>query len=216
MTTAALRHPANAVAHAAKPGVGGDVPTATDEWLAARVREGSREAFEELDRRLRPRLLAALRRRLRSRDDCEDVAQQALFTAYRQIHRYDPAWRVTTWVFTIAFRLAIDLQRRERSAAATSAAAAADAAFTDSGREPWRAAADAELRDNLWAAADRALDDTAYTLLWLRFGEGLEPAEIAKVLGKTTVHVRVLQHRAIKRLRTHLRDTDLGSEISHA
>ncbi len=36
----------------------------------------------------------------------------------------------------------------------------------------------------------------ACELLWLRYGEDLEPAEIASVTRRTPVHVRVLLHRA--------------------
>lgn len=183
-----------AVDDARAPGVADAAPT--DEALAREAQQGSRAAFDVLATRLRPRLVAALYRRVGSRDDAEDVAQQALLVAYRELHAFDPSRRFTTWLFTIAFRLAIDAKRAQRRRPAI--ALAADVAHRD---DPWRAAAADELRGNLWATVSASLDETAYTILWLRFGEGLEPGEIAKVLGKTTVHVRVLQHRALKRLR---------------
>ena len=48
----------------------------------------------------------------------------------------------------------------------------------------------------LWDIADRVLTDTQRTALWLRFAEDLPVREIAAVMGKTRVTVRVTLLRA--------------------
>jgi RNA polymerase sigma-70 factor, ECF subfamily len=49
---------------------------------------------------------------------------------------------------------------------------------------------------NLWQTARRALSQDEYAAMWLRYGEDLSPVEIAKVMRKTRIGVRVLLHRA--------------------
>ena len=62
-----------------------------DAWLARRVQEGDRDAFEELARRyLRP-ISAVAASFLRETSDVEDVAQETFLRALDRIHTYDPA-----------------------------------------------------------------------------------------------------------------------------
>lgn len=194
----------------------GSLGASSDEELARRALAGCAASFAELDRRMRPRLMAALYRRLPSHDDREEVAQQALARAYERLGDYDDRWRFTTWLFTIAFRLASDLRRQQRR---RGGAELTEDVKDARQREPWRAAADAELRGNLWATAERVLDERSYTLLWLRFAEGLDNDEIATALKLTRLHVRVLQHRALKRLRSVMeaeQDPQPAGEVAHA
>ncbi len=176
--------------------------TVSEDALVDRVRSGCEASFAELDRRMRPRLIAALHRRTRSRADCEDIAQQALLQAYRQLHRYDAARRFSTWLFTIAFRLAVDAHRRRRPEASLHHPALP--APVDPAAGPAQQAMARELRRNLWAVADRVLSDVQFSALWLRYGEGLEPGEVASVLNRSAVSVRVLLHRAKRKLRPHV------------
>ena len=48
----------------------------------------------------------------------------------------------------------------------------------------------------MWALARRQLPDAQFQALWLRYTEGMNVAEIAQVLRKTRVHVKVLLFRA--------------------
>jgi len=50
------------------------------------------------------------------------------------------------------------------------------------------------------ALARRCLSAVQFQALWLRYAEDLELAEIARVLGKTRIHVKVLLFRARKTL----------------
>jgi RNA polymerase sigma-70 factor (ECF subfamily) len=193
MTSAATR---------ARPGLN----ASSEEDLARRVQSGCADAMTELDRRMRPRLMAVLYRRVRDHATREDLAQQALFTAFRQVHRYDDRWRFSTWLFTIALRLASDEARKRRRELRrmTGAAAQRPARPADPAPGPLQLTLAEEVKRNLWATADRVLGETEFTVVWLRFGEGLEPDEVARAVGKTRLHVRVIQHRALSKLRKAL------------
>ncbi len=174
--------------------------TLSEEALARRVQVGCVRSYEELDRRLRPRLVYLLHKRTGSREDAEDLAQQALMRAYQKIDRYDPKRCFRSWLFTIAVRLAIDLHRKR--GIQTTGEGIERAVDTRPGPAEQASRVDGQRR--LWALADRVLDPTQRTALWLHYGEELKAREIAKTLGITAVHVRVLLYRARRILMTHL------------
>jgi RNA polymerase sigma-70 factor (ECF subfamily) len=157
-------------------------------------------SYEELDRRLRPRLVYLLRKRTGSREDAEDLTQQALMRAYEKIDQYDPRHSFRSWLFTIAVRLAIDAHRRNR----IDATARTVDYVTDTAPGPAERVHQQDTQSRLWALADRVLDPTQRTALWLHYGEQLRAGEIGKTLGVSAVHVRVLLFRARRTLMAHL------------
>ncbi|MGB7157586.1 MAG: sigma factor, partial [Tepidisphaeraceae bacterium] len=85
----------------------------SDEDLARDARAGSVASFEVLARRVQGPLVAFLARRFPSRRDAEDVSQEALVRVWRALPSYRDGMRVRTWVFTIAYRLAVSRGRGE-------------------------------------------------------------------------------------------------------
>ena len=160
--------------------------------MARRAKEGSLPCFAELVKRLEGRLFNFLLRRTGSADDAEDLTQEAFVRAWQRIERYDPRYQFTTWLFTIANRLAATHYRRARreSVVRSSLQPSAEA---DS---PASVIAEREQGRLLWDIADRVLTDTQRTALWLRFAEDLPVREIAAVMGKSRVTVRVTLLRA--------------------
>ena len=80
--------------------------------------------------------------------------------------------------------------------------------------DPGAAAVAAEERDNLWSLAAEVLSSDQRSALWLRYGEGLEPAEIARILAKRPSTVRVLLFRARERLANHMEDESVRAHSS--
>jgi len=93
--------------------------TVPDSLLVARSRDGDAEAFAEIVRRRSPGLLAFLRRLLGDAEDARDVAQLTFVRAWEKLHRYDPSWAFSTWLFRIASNLAVDALRSRSSRART-------------------------------------------------------------------------------------------------
>ena len=177
-----------------------DPATPDDSALAALAQRGGAAgvaAFETLDRRYRVRLVHLLRPRLASEADAEDVAQRALFKAYRNLHRYDPERRWSTWLFTVALRLAVDHRRRERRALG---GGVEDRAAAGGGDGPLDRMIAREEAANLWTLARNVLTPDQWTAMWLHYGEELTPAEVAAAMRRPRVAVRVTLHRARQRL----------------
>jgi len=164
----------------------------------ARTR-GCDACFEELVRRFQPSLLHFLIRRTGSRQDAEDLVQETFLVAYRNLGRYRSSWRFSTWLFTIASRLASSAKRRRRPDAngERKAANSRDA-------DPLASAQENELRSTLWDTARKNLDPDAFTALWLSYVESMPAEEIGRVLGRNANAVRILLHRARARLAERL------------
>jgi len=181
---------------------GSTLEAASEEDLACRVQRGCEESFAELDRRLRPRLVYVLQRRLRRSDESEDVAQQALFRAFQKIEQYDARKRFSGWIFTIALRLAADHNRRRY--VASQQLGDGGPQVIDRNPGPDELAIAKERRGDLWSLAEQALGCDQWTALWLHYGEGQSVRDIARAMRRTSVSVRVLLHRARKALMLHL------------
>jgi RNA polymerase sigma-70 factor, ECF subfamily len=162
----------------------------TDEELARQAGAGSSRSFEELANRYKRRLFAYLRPRLGSDQDAEDAVQDTFLKLYRNIGSYDPSFRFSTWLYTSANRLAIDAFRKGAAARTMRAMGRIDDL-------PDPAAGDKNESggSGLWDAA-RTLGESRFRVLWLRYGEEMTIEEIAAVLGRTQMGVRMLLHRA--------------------
>jgi RNA polymerase sigma-70 factor (ECF subfamily) len=162
----------------------------TPEELASRAARGSAASYSELVKRFEVRLFNFLLRKV-ARADAEDLAQETFVRAWERIESYDPRWRFSTWLFTIASRLAVSHYRKQ-SAAAPRAEHAPDAGADQVDRD---VEADCRLGRRLWALAG-ALGPDQHEALWLRYAEDLSIPEIAEVMRKSHVGVRVCLFRA--------------------
>ncbi len=169
--------------------------------LVSRAQGGSVPCFAELVKRFEGRLLNFLRRKTGSTHDAEDLAQEAFVRAWQRFEQYDPRWQFSTWLFTIAHRLAITHRRRHVVATFcdTLELAAVDR------DDPARLLADREQGGQLWETADRILTETQRTALWLRYAEDLSNTDIAAITGRSRVSVRVTLFRAREALAAHER-----------
>jgi RNA polymerase sigma-70 factor, ECF subfamily len=179
----------------------------TAEQLAVRAQAGGAEAmtaFSELVERYNGRLYNFLLRRL-SPADAEDVAQEAFIRAWQRIGLYDPRYRFSTWLFTIATRLAIS---HGRSSQRLRSLESSDRPGL--GMEPGAAASGEESRSRMWAIVGEHLTSDQLTAVWLRYVEELTITEIARVMGRTPVGVRVMLFRARNLLADRLALSDDG------
>jgi DNA-directed RNA polymerase specialized sigma24 family protein len=95
---------------------GSECAAASDEQLACRAGRGCAPSFEELCHRYQVPLVEFFRFR-RHAADSEDLCQETLMRAYKNLYRYDPRWRWATWLFVIARRISINHHQRFRVAA---------------------------------------------------------------------------------------------------
>jgi RNA polymerase sigma-70 factor, ECF subfamily len=84
--------------------------------LIARALAGDRTATGELIRGHQGALYSYMLRMTRRVDVAEDLTQEALYKAIKNLSRYDTRWRFSTWLFTIARRLWMNVMERRTPA----------------------------------------------------------------------------------------------------
>jgi RNA polymerase sigma-70 factor (ECF subfamily) len=177
----------------------------SDEELAVLAQRDHVAAFAELVTRFETRLFNFLLRRTGSSSVAEDIAQDAFVRAWERIGNYDPTWRFSTWIFTIASRMAVTAHRRRRPTGPF------EVAERVGRRDPDMGHAEHVAREGsrLWCLAEQVLGDDQHTALWLRYAEDMTIGEIAQVTGRTQVGVRVTLFRARQRLAQAARDAGM-------
>lgn len=87
----------------------------TDPELVERARQGDTAAFGELVDRHRTPVLRAALAAMGSRDEAEEVAQEAFVAAFRSLNGFRGEAAFRTWVVAIAWRKALTRRRSLRS-----------------------------------------------------------------------------------------------------
>lgn len=177
-----------------------------DEELARRAQAGCRTSFEILAQRYQVPLLRFVDQRIHSTADAEDIVQDTLVRAYRRIDRYRDTWRFSTWIFTIAHRLAISHMRSAGRRESHREDAAQHDASRSVPREPGRDLMDRESRQRFWEMAQGALTEEQFAAVWLFYVEEMNAKDIALVLGRSWVSVKTMLFRARARLELRLRE----------
>jgi len=172
----------------------------SDEELAQRAQQGCAASFEELARRYQIPLLAFLRQRTDA-VEAEDLVQDTLVRAYRNLHRYCSKYRFVTWLFTIARRLSINRSRQKRPAADSEALRSAESSKPQAAE----LVAEEDSRRHLWATASAVLSERQMTAMWLFYVEEMSVGGIAEVLGRSRAAVKTMLHRARRKLMPYLR-----------
>lgn len=163
--------------------------------MVRHAQAGCVRSFEALVNHFHPRVIEMLERRYGTeRSEAEDLAQETFAKAFQRLGQFDPSYQFSTWLYTIAKRVAIDRgRRRQREPQQVpldvdhAHVLAADAAAVVEQRE--------EI-ENTWRRAKALLSEPQYLATWLRFADGCEIAEIARRMNRSRIGVRVLLHRA--------------------
>lgn len=174
------------------------VPAELDDLTLARAQRGEGPACRALVERYQ-RPVFALISRMCGPMRCEDLAQETFLRVFTALPRFvapGPA-RLSTWILTIATRLALDELRRRPLVTAALDDKLAGPGRTDEGAD--RRALRAALQR---AVADLSPDQRAVVLL--REVHGLDYDEIARALDIDLGTVKSRLHRARAALRTAL------------
>ena len=175
------------------------LPDSSDEACAVCARdEQCSSCFEELVNRFQTPLLHFLLQRAANRQDAEDVLQNTFLAGYRNIGKYDPSWRFSTWIFTIAHRQAVSAARKSQPT--TSGASMFECELTAQDQGPHNAAVESETRVLLWTSARDILESDAFTAVWLTYVEGMSADEVGRTIDRNANAVRILLTRARTKL----------------
>lgn len=167
-----------------------NAPRQTDQQLARSAAQGDRAAFEAIVRRYARPLAEFAANKAPTVQDAEDIVQETFLRAFVNIQTFDPRFSLKNWLFTIAYRLIISGYRKKKPARLDGRACSEmiDAQPNDDTQQDW-----------LWELAEQ-IGDSVHTVLWLRYKQEMEIADIAKIMNRSQIGVRVLLHRARRKL----------------
>ncbi|MDP6457090.1 MAG: sigma-70 family RNA polymerase sigma factor [Candidatus Marinimicrobia bacterium] len=87
----------------------------SDEDLIFRFQKGDENAFQELVKRYRDRLMNFVYRYVGNVEDAEDIVQDTFVKLFTKKHYYRPKAKFSTWIYTIASNLAkTELRKKKR------------------------------------------------------------------------------------------------------
>lgn len=86
----------------------------SDHQIIEQVLSGQTKAYELLVRKYQDRLFNALVHVLRDRHEAEEVTQDAMLKAYEKLSTFRGSSSYYTWLYRIAFNLAISRTRKKR------------------------------------------------------------------------------------------------------
>ena len=176
-----------------------------DAAAVARARGGDQDAFRLLVER-HSRSIYRLAYRMTGRpEDAEDVVQETLVRAYRQLGRFEARSNFATWLYRIGFNCAIDYMRARprRESSETD-----DKLEIMSGRSTAPSVDDlvyaGEISDRVQQALD-ALSAQERAAFLMRHYQGCSINEICRVLDLRTNAAKHSIFRAVRKMRAALR-----------
>lgn len=162
--------------------------------------------MEEIFRHFAPPLLRYLKGRRVI--DPEDIASDTWLSVVSSLSKFQgDGSDFRAWIFSTARRRIIDSARRasvrpklEQITEAESAAQPSDPSFSPGARSE---------ADQAVAALVECLTDEQRDVVLLRVLGGFSALEVAKIVGRSEGAIRVIQHRAMKKMAENISDTNV-------
>jgi RNA polymerase sigma-70 factor (ECF subfamily) len=169
-------------------------------YIVRIAERGDREAFKHLFNHFAPRVKSYLIRLGAPAEAAEELAQEAMLTVWRRAASFDPSRAAaSTWIFTIARNLRIDLARRDGRAPP----AEDPSLFNPGPQAPDEALSACEDEARVGAAIARLPKEQAQVIA-LAFFSDKAHSEIASDLGLPLGTVKSRLRLAMARLRSAL------------
>lgn len=182
--------------------------------LMLRVRDDDSQAFADLVELYHHRLVTVMHHLVGSNEEAEDLAQEVFLRVYRGRKKYHPKAKFSTWLYTIANNLALNILRtRQRRPtiplnvrdSGPLGPRPAEQLVHDKADQPPERVQKQELTAVVQQALDTLNERQRIAVVLNKF-EDMNYAEIAEVMGLTTKAVKSLLSRARDNLRIALQD----------
>ncbi len=179
-----------------------------DAAIVQRVRDGELDAFRILVERHSRGLYALAHRMTGNAADAEDIVQEALMKAYRQLDRFESRAEFGTWLHRIGVNCALDHLRSRKVLAQHQADGGEDAGalaerIPATDPAPDQRLADAQIRQRVEGALG-TLSATERAAFVMRHFQELPLCEIAGALGIKENAVKNTIFRAVQKVRRAL------------
>ncbi|NGZ77802.1 RNA polymerase sigma factor SigW [Saccharibacillus alkalitolerans] len=171
--------------------------------------KGDQRAFAEIVDLYKDRIFHLAYRMLSNRHEAEDVVQETFLRVYRNLDRYDPGQKFSTWIYRIGTNLSIDRLRKRKPTYSLDAeigdqdGADGYALIPSDNRTPETEYMISETRTTIHEAID-GLPPKYKTVMILRYLQELSLQEISDVLDMPVTTIKTRVHRGREFLRKKL------------
>ena len=183
-----------------------------DHRLIEAVLGGDRQAYRNLVERYQNFVFTITLRVLQSREEAEEAAQDAFFKAYKMLCTFSQKSKFSTWLYTIAYRSAIDKARKKNRRIKSLDDDESVLQIEDNNyQSPLEAANQHDLQEVIQKALKRLkpADATLITLFYLKENS---VKEVSEITGLSVSNVKTRLHRLREQLKVLL-SKQLKSEI---
>ena len=171
--------------------------------LARSAKQGDKDAFSELYEYYITPIFRFVYFRVRSRADAEDLTQNIFLKAWNSLRDYKQGENpFSSWLYAIARNTVIDFWRKKKE---WSISDLKESGLKDDGR-PLEELIDEQQDLMTIKKIMELLNEEQQEVMILKFIEGLSGREISKIMDKKEDAVRQLQSRAIKTLKSYLKE----------
>lgn len=178
-------------------------PGIPDEELISRAIQGDSSAFGSLYERYLERIYRYVYFRVADAPEAEDLTETVFLKAWEALPNLrEEGLNFRAWLYRIAHNLVVDRHRTQRALVPLESVVAQK----DIGDGPELAAQSGEISAHL-AKALSSMDEDMQQVLVCRFIMELSHAETAAIMGRSEGYVRVLQFRALRKLKDAMKET---------
>ena len=186
-----------------------ELDASDDLALVHAAKQGDMAAFEQLVKRHTAMAFRVAMHIMNSREDAEDIVQDAFLKAFLNLQHFEERSRFSTWLTRIAVNAALMKLRSSRRATTVSIDQEADEGGTLADKvADWKPNPEQLYsRTELRAILQRALASLPHSyrvVFLLRDVEGVSVADTAEMLGLSVPNVKARLFRARLKLREHL------------
>ncbi len=162
----------------------------TDEELMEAYQSGEANAFAELYARYSPRVYAYLGRRVQNKAEHDDLFQAVFLKLHKSRHLYKSEFMFAPWLFTICRTSLLDFAKAKKR----------EVSLESVSPEVFSTSDDSQAMLSLsHAVADLSIQQRK--ALEMRYKDGLGFSEIANRLSISSVNVRQIISRSLRKLR---------------
>ena len=173
-----------------------EIRDAESRRLAIAAKSGCIESFESLVGQFEKPLYHFLLTKTRNHHQAQDLLQDTFLITYRKLDRFNPSYPFSSWIYTIANRLAISHYRKQKTLLEEVEFVIETTACNE--------VMEQERARSLWAYAKRLLTKNHFTALRLFYTKGMTIDQVAAAMNRNPNSVKVWLHRARKRLAQEL------------
>ena len=164
-----------------------------------------REAFEQIVRQYSEQLYWQIRRMVFNHDDANDVLQETLIQAWKNIDYFRGESKLSTWLYRIAINQSLNFLNKQKAQQCISVDNEELSVANQLEGDPYF---DGDKAQRLLQQALTTLPDKQRLVFYLRYFDEMTYTEISEIIGSTVGALKADYHLAVKKICNFFEEAD--------